>query len=557
MPLSVSKHLPRHNGTTKRIDFTERPICKYCKKPMKIFSRPKPVIIVGLSENYDVQRVGYRCGQALCPGGEEPPAAPENTIYPPKSDYDFEVYAKVAEIRWRDKSTYEEIITKMNKDFGIILNLATIERMLKLYEIGCSGKYRPGYIKKIQKNGGVLLTIDGMKPLKGNPGLYTVFDFFTDLTVHSKRLKSDSTINIVKIIETAKERIERELGVPIIGIISDALPAQRKAIEIALPNVPHCLCHYHFFKFVFNAPKKLDSNLMTQTRGFLTKLYYLRKETIQANQGKIWKPKHAFTRIILKTLTSLSKWKTRPKDPFFVGSELFSRLRDVYSVLQLFIDGLERCEVDFEDEIVIRGLHNKIKEFIDINIGVLAEIEIIKQYLAEVRVILDDPDSNADEALDKLEDYSNTLCKHLPSENCGEIEGKFIVELQKYLKNKGKLLFNFKRIDGAPRTNNAHELAFKQLKHFIRRVIGFRAAKYYLLTHGERIVFVNRSESFKGILEILKTMDHYKARELIRSERSSRESIRFIIHDPKRWATELEDLKQKCKELLESLLMKN
>lgn len=36
MPTSVSKYLPHHNGTTKIIDFTERPVCNHYKKPMKI-----------------------------------------------------------------------------------------------------------------------------------------------------------------------------------------------------------------------------------------------------------------------------------------------------------------------------------------------------------------------------------------------------------------------------------------------------------------------------------------------------------------------------------------
>lgn len=557
MPVSVSKYLPRHNGTTKKIDFEERPICKYCKKPMKIFKTSELITVVGLLENYDVQRVSYRCGQALCAGGEEPSISPENLIYPPKSDYDYEVYAKVNQMRWKDKSTYEEIITKMEEQFGIILNLATIERMLKLYEIGCSEKYRPKYIKKIKENGGILLTIDGMKPLKGNPGLYASYDYFTDLAIHSKRLKSESTRNIVKFINTAKERIERELGVEIIGIISDALPAQRKAINIALPNVPHCLCHYHFYKFVFNAPKKLDNNLMTQILIFLGNLYYLRKSTIYANKGKVWEPNYSFTQEILDILRALSKWKARPKDPFFVGLELYSRLKDVYSILDSFIEGLDGFEGNFEDKRVISDLHLKIREFIDTKKEVVAELERIKGYLAKIKVILDDPDSSADDALEELENYSATLGNHLSSGNCGEVEGKFISELQNYLKDKGDLLFNFKRIEGAPHTNNSHELAFKQLKHFIRRIIGFRTANYYLLTHGERIIFVNRSESFEGILEILITMDHQKARELIRSERTSRGNIRFIIHDPQKWALNLEYLKQKCKELLELLLMKN
>ncbi len=193
MPTSVSKYLPRHNGTTKTINLDERPICKHCKNPMKIISSTVVGPIVGLTENYDVQKYYYQCGRALCDGGDEKPIKPKNTIYPPKSDYDYEVYAKVAEFRWRRKLTYEEIINAMKKDFGIVLNLATIERMLKTYEIGCSQKYKPKYIKNIQKNGGILLTVDGMLPLKGNPPLYTTRDEFTGLKIHSKRLTSEST----------------------------------------------------------------------------------------------------------------------------------------------------------------------------------------------------------------------------------------------------------------------------------------------------------------------------------------------------------------------------
>jgi hypothetical protein len=91
MPTSVSKYLPRHNGTTKIIDFDERPKCKYCKKPMKIVRTYIIGPIVGLSENYNVQKRSYRCGKALCPGGKEKPLKPKNTIYPPRSDYDYEV----------------------------------------------------------------------------------------------------------------------------------------------------------------------------------------------------------------------------------------------------------------------------------------------------------------------------------------------------------------------------------------------------------------------------------------------------------------------------------
>lgn len=557
MPTSVSKYLPRHNGTTKIIGFDEHPICKYCGNPIKIVSSAVSGPIVGLTENYDVRKYYYRCGRALCDGGDLTPIHAENTIYPPKSDFDYEVYAKVAEFRWKRKHTYEEIIAEMEKNFGILLNLATVERMLKTYEIGCSQRYKPEYIEKIKRNGGVLLTIDGMKPLKGNSPLYTTRDDFTGLKIHAKRLSSESTKQIKEVLLAAKQRIKVELKSKVIGIMSDAHPKQRKAIAEVFSKVPHCLCHYHFYNYVFKAPKELDSTLITQTRKFLRGLYYLNKEKMYANQGKHWEPKHPFTKDLLKILEALSNWKSRPKDPFLVGAELFSRLTEVLVLLEELITEIDAIGTPFEDENVIRGLFLKIKEYITSNQDNKQELDVIKSYLTNIKDILDDDKASADTALNLLENYCKTLATRQSKNDCGSVEAQFIKELRKFVETKGELLFNYKRIEGAPKTNNLHELSFKQLKHFLRKIIGFRTAKSFLLSHGEHIVFVNPHESHESILSILKSMDHVKARELIRLERISRDSIRFVMHDVVKWNLKLQDLKQNANKLLDCIMMKS
>lgn len=557
MPTSVSKYLPRHNGTVKTLDFNERPICKYCNNPMRIANTTIVGPIVGLTENYNVEKRYYKCGKALCEGGEEKPTHPVNNLHPPRSDFDYEVYAKVVEFRWIRRLTYEEIIIEMEKEFGIILNLATIERMLKTYEIGCSQKYKPEYIEKIKANGGVLLTIDGMQPLKGNSPLYTVRDEFTGLRIHAKRLTSESTKQIKEVLIAAKQRIEVELESKVIGIMSDAQPKQRKAIAEVFPAVHHCLCHYHFYKYVFKAPKELDSNLMTQTRKFLRGLYFLNKEKIYDNQGKHWEPEHLFTRELLKILRALSNWKSRPKDPMFLGAELFSRLTDMVAFLEELIAEIDAIGTSFEDESVIRGLYLKIKDYIEANQDKKRELDIIKSYLSNIKDILDDEKAFADTALELLEDYCKILASQQLREECGLVEAQFIEELTKFVETKGDLLFNYKRIAGAPKTNNLHELSFKQLKHFLRKIIGFRTAKSFLLSHGEHIVFVNPKENYEDILYILRSMDFILARELIRSERTSRDNIRFIVHDRIKWNLKLQDLKQSANDLLDCIIKKN
>lgn len=549
MPISLSRNLPRFNGTSITLDFAERPICRHCKKTMRIVSSPKSKLVVGLRENYEVRKVYYQCGQALCPGGDESYKTPENTFYPSKSHYDYDIYAKVVELRWKYKITYEEIVKEMEARFGILINHSMIEKILKIYEIGCSIKYKPEYVEKINANGGVLLTIDGMKPLKGNKPLYVDYLYFTGLTIHAQRLTSETQKNISTFLRNAKKRINEELGVKVIGIVSDALPAQRKAIEEVFPDVPHCLCHYHFFKLVFKEPKALDNSLMTQTRKFLRSLFYLKKKEVYSNKGWAWETKSSFTDDLLELLRNLSNWKVRPKDPYFVGLTLYARLKDVYRVLDLCVKDLEAKNRQFKDEKVVRKLHSKLKEFFKTKTDDVKELKVIRKYLSDIKNILDEPKTSAEIALKKMEKYCDTLKKQSSRANCGLTEKVFVVDLLKFVESKGEKLFAFKRIKGAPRTNNSHELMYKQLKHFLRRVIGHNSAKSYLLSHGERIVFVKEAEMFEGILEIIKNTDHEFARDLIESERVSRSSIKFIIHNPVKWELKIEDLIKKWKNL--------
>lgn len=104
-----------------------------------------------------------------------------------------------------------------------------------------------------------------------------------------------------------------------------------------------------------------------------------------------------------------------------------------------------------------------------------------------------------------------------------------------FVGTKGELLFNYKLVEGAPKTNNDQELKIKQLKHFLRRVIGHAAASSFLLNHGERLIFVNPKESVSGILEILKSVDYGEVQKRIAAERNPRDRMPLLMHRPDEW----------------------
>ncbi len=61
------------------------------------------------------------------------------------------------------------------------------------------------------------------------------------------------------------------MGVPVLGVVSDGQTSVRRAVERALPGVPHQLCQFHFLREaarpVFEADRHAKVKLKTQVRG--------------------------------------------------------------------------------------------------------------------------------------------------------------------------------------------------------------------------------------------------------------------------------------------------
>jgi hypothetical protein len=515
----------------------------HCGKPMRVETHSPPRRLVGLPEDYDIVVPYYRCGQLGCPGTREVLVVPENPFAPPYSSFDYEVIAKACELRWRHHRTMQEIAGDLAEHFGITVSLGTVGDWLKLYEIGCEARYRPEAVEKMQANGGVIIAVDCMKPLKGSRGLTTARDALTGQFLGSRKLPSEDHVAIGHFLEGVQADIA-VLGIPVLGIISDALPAQRIAIEAVFPGVPHCLCHFHFFALVLKAPKELDSHLCTGLRAALRKLPELKRYRAGGAGGTPYVPPGTVAAGVLEALGALANWSRRPKDPCFAGLELFERVQDVLGVLQAAAGKLDAGAVAMAEERVVRRLCARVEAIATRQAAAAAELARVRGHLARLAAILDDCEAAPDEGLRQLRRLRDQLRKDRLAPGRGEAERTFAEELMKFVRTKGVLLFNYRRVSGAPRTNNDLELCYKQLKHFLRRVIGQAAANAYLLAHGERMVFVNPAENFNGILAILQAVDQPAARKMIAQGRRSRDRMSLVMHNPEKWEEKINKIYQ-------------
>lgn len=516
---------------------------------MKIQARSKPNCVAGRRENYKVIIVYRRCGSRTCPGRlEKPIAAPDPPVLRGCS-LDIEVQAWICELRFRYHRTEAEIAQDLERECGITVCLGTIGNIIRHYEIGCSQKYKPAAVAKIRENGGIIMTLDAMEPLKGEPAIYMARDEITGMKIAARQLSNKKQETIEKFLVHIKNLVDTELQVPVKAIVCDAQKELVAAARIVFPGVNICLCEYHFYKLVLKVAKEVDSHVLTTVRAILRKMGEIKKFRYRdgATAGITSQP--SLVDEILETLHALSNWTRKPRDPCFSGLELRSRIVDVAAIVREACTEVGKDIFTSMEEATLGRVRKGLTSCIGKTAYAAGGLERIRGYLASIVTILDAEGESADQGLARLQALSDELIEAYRERRGTKAERAFVEALAKYVRTKGTLLFNHRRVSGAPGTNNNHELSHMSLKHHLRRTIGHAAASHYLLVHGERIVFVDPGETLEGIKEILKRMDHKAAREIIEKERKSRSAISIVMHAGDKWKEKMARLRARLQEM--------
>src|SRR5439155_20075054 len=88
---------------------------------------------------------------------------------------------------------------------------------------------------------GVILEMDGLQPEVGHEVLWVVRDCLSGEVLLARSLLSSTAADLAPLLREVAEAV----GVPVAGVISDGQTSIRRAVEQALPGVPHQLCQFH------------------------------------------------------------------------------------------------------------------------------------------------------------------------------------------------------------------------------------------------------------------------------------------------------------------------
>jgi len=457
----------------------------------------------------------------------------DNPDVAPYHHLSYAVQAEIVQNRFESRETGLEIV----KTLPIKTTQSTVGDVIRMYEYECAAQWDPQKIKEIKERGFVFLHVDVIEPMKGKHGILSVHESFAKMALGAIKLIDESNEGYAEFFTELKAKIQLGLGVPIIGIMSDAYPAQRIAIENEFLGCLHCICHYHFLDYVMTDAMAADEHVITQARARLRKLKDLRQYKILKARKKYLPFSYQVWHMFLEQLLPCLDWKPKKGDPCFSAIRFLDVLNGLDVQLTRYHETLlnEGVRVDGQTRRTLARIQKAVREITQEHDAVVKELVIIHNYVEDLSSILDDHEASAGEGIKRMEIFCLEHEAHQDDPLCGDLERGFLVQLHDYFSTKGVKLFNYRLIPGAPATNNYEESRYHLLKHYIRRTIGQHSAKEYLARHGARLFFVNTDAKLEEITAILKSMDQTDARKALDKERPSRNEIDELMHKEHAW----------------------
>jgi hypothetical protein len=210
-----------------------------------------------------------RCEDARCARYHQPyrPEG-EGSIALPHHEFGLDVISLVGALRYREHKSVPEIHRLLcERSVGVCERTVTnlLDRYDELLTVSLADDRRLRQVLAAQ--GRVILALDGLQPDVGHEILWVFRDCLSGQVLLARSLLSATHEDLAELLREVSEGV----GVPIAGVVSDGQHSIRKAIQAALPDVPHQLCQFHYLREaahpIFEADRHAKKELKKQVRG--------------------------------------------------------------------------------------------------------------------------------------------------------------------------------------------------------------------------------------------------------------------------------------------------
>jgi hypothetical protein len=242
--------------------------CPHCQAELT-YSHPvwaKPVY--GLSDASFVTSLGFRCLNADCPYARTVyRSAQAESLTIKGSTYGLDVVVHIGHLWLHEHRTRSEIHALLRGQ--VPLSERHVQNLFETYLalLRCDQARTFAQLPALaQIQGGLVLSLDGLRPENGNESLYVLREVLSGLVLWADCLQEADHATLATALKPVAD-----LRLPILGVISDIQKSIRLAVAEALPGVPHAFCHLHVLreaaKPIFEADRHMKKKIKIGVRG--------------------------------------------------------------------------------------------------------------------------------------------------------------------------------------------------------------------------------------------------------------------------------------------------
>jgi hypothetical protein len=262
-------------------------------------------------------------------------------------------------------------------DWHISISQSEIKIICEYFEAAGSLALDPQITADIQKNGKIILSVDGAQPIKGEPALWVFRDRLSGHVVSAKMLEK-ATAELL--CETYQD-IENKFNTPIVAVISDKQSNIVKATQLFRPSLIHVYCQFHFLNHIVSPVASKDSHLSTELREKIRKFSLLQGDLSQKKPDSV----HSlFSPIREELLCAIATTGDRFK--IFPGIEMYRNLDYIKNQLMQYQSSALPQKIQRTLSVLIDGIQSLLTEYSTLyteTVSLIQDFEQIRQIMAQ------------------------------------------------------------------------------------------------------------------------------------------------------------------------------
>jgi hypothetical protein len=292
------KKAKTYTNVIKRFYRPEMYTCLECHKTIKRAVTITERTVVTLNGIVRVTHGGYRCKNPECEAkGRTYRSAAADALVLPKRTFGLDVVLLIGYLRLKRHQTLDEVHEEISERLKEMETSISRREIMYLFDDFCTvmraasdAAQDEEWKKQVEKNKGIIVSIDGIQPEKGNETIYIVRDALTGRMLASENATESSTERLKEILEPVVQ-----LKLPVIGTISDSQSAEIQALLQLWPNAPHQACHFHVLRDagqpIFDEDKQVKTeirkNVQAKTRNLRKQIKSQMKQAGEAETKQL------------------------------------------------------------------------------------------------------------------------------------------------------------------------------------------------------------------------------------------------------------------------------